>query len=171
MRTIWATVLVLGTCFSPSATMAFPLCPEVKTAKGSAAASLISAYRRHPRADRLEKIEWLAERGNGAAMNYLGVVHNKGKGVPISYVTAADWWLKGAEAGDPTAQCNLGIMYMHGQGLEQNDVEAYKWFNIASAHGSGTARRKLASMETWRMSRNEVTEAQRLAAEWEAARH
>ena len=171
MRMIWAAMLVLGACFGPSAAMAFPLCPEVKTAQARVAASAISAYRRHPRADHLDRIERMAERGNAAAMNYLGVVYNKGKGVPISYVTAADWWLKGAEAGDPTAQCNLGIMYMHGQGLKQSDVEAYKWFDIASARGSGTARRKLASMETWRMSRNEVTEAQRRASEWEAARH
>ena len=78
---------------------------------------------------------------------------------------------KAAEMGHPFAQFNLGYHYAEGTGVPQDIVLAHMWFNLAAAqHPPGkhrdraTKNRNIAANE--RMTRAQVSEAQRLARAW-----
>jgi TPR repeat protein len=60
--------------------------------------------------------EWkpLAEEGNAAAQNNLGLMYHNGWGVPQDYKEAARLYRLAAEQGDADAQSNLGVMYERG---------------------------------------------------------
>jgi TPR repeat protein len=64
--------------------------------------------------------EWrpLAEQGDAKAQNNLGVMYEKGLGVPQDYAEAVKWYRKAAEQGDARAQNNLGVMYAAGRGVQ-----------------------------------------------------
>jgi TPR repeat protein len=74
-----------------------------------------------------------AERGNPQAQTQLGVMYEKGVGVPQDYYLAAQWYHRAAEQGDPQAQHRLGILFNKGFGVRVNFIEAYKWLNLAAA--------------------------------------
>lgn len=61
---------------------------------------------------------WTTE--DAVALNNLGWLHAKGKGVKQNYATALDWFRKAADQGSTMAQTNLGWMYE--QGLCPGDV-------------------------------------------------
>ncbi len=74
-----------------------------------------------------------------------------------------------AEAGDPAALYDLGLIYSTGQDGAPNDyVVAHKWFNLAALRGYEPARVERAEVAQL-MTRQEISEAQRLAREWVAA--
>lgn len=160
------TVACLG--FSQPASASLSLCYSHKTSKAHGVA--LAAYRGRDYPTAYRYFLPLAQSGNAFAQNQLGVMYNRGNGVPQDYVEAVRWWHAAAEQGNATAQCNLGIMYSYGQGVKQDEVPAHMWFNLAAARGSKEARKRRDNLETWRMSRAQVLEAQRLAAEWEAGR-
>ena len=58
----------------------------------------------------------------------LGLMHEKGRGVPQDYSKALDWYRKAAERGDARAQFNIGTMYEKGYGVTQDSAEATAWF-------------------------------------------
>ena len=66
--------------------------------------------------------EWtpLAKQGNADAQFNLGVMYDKGQGVPQDYKTAVKWYSLAAEQGLAAAQYNLGFMYYNGKGVPQN---------------------------------------------------
>ena len=80
--------------------------------------------------------------------------------------------LRLAEQGDAKAQHNLAVSYALGEGVQRDFVKAHMWANLAASRSSGEERetavnaRDLASEE---MTSAQVTEAQRLAREWDAA--
>jgi hypothetical protein len=53
----------------------------------------------------------LAETGDAAAQNRLGLIYQNGEGVPQNDAEAVRWYLKAAEQGYADAQNNLGLMY------------------------------------------------------------
>ena len=59
-------------------------------------------------------------------------------------------------------------MYDNGEGVPEDDVLAYMWFNLAAAQGDEAAESGKAGIE-WRMTREQIAEAQRLSREWIAA--
>ena len=59
----------------------------------------------------LRELTPLAEHGNANAQTGLGVMYEKGKGVPRNYKTAVKWHRLAAEQGLAPAQYNLGLMY------------------------------------------------------------
>ena len=65
--------------------------------------------------------EWkpLAEEGNAAAQNNLGLMYHNGWGVPQDYKEAARLYRLAAEQGDAKAQGNLGVMYELGNGIKK----------------------------------------------------
>ena len=127
---------------------------------------------RRGRAGRAEARSWYrkaAEQGDAAAQYNLGVMYDKGEGVPQDYQEAVGWYRKAAEQGDASAQHNLGFMYANGDGVPQDYVQAHKWVNLAAsrtttrkAEDYRVARDKLAE----KMTASQVAEAQRLAREW-----
>jgi TPR repeat protein len=66
--------------------------------------------------------EWtpLAKQRNAFAQYNLGVMYDKGLGVPQDYKTAVKWYSLAAEQGLAAAQYNLGFIYYNGKGVPQN---------------------------------------------------
>jgi uncharacterized protein len=92
--------------------------------------------------------EWkpLAEMGNVWAQFNIGLMYNKGTGVPQDYSEAAKWFRMAAERGEPKAQFNLGNKYVNGQGVSQDYVEALKWYRLAADQGDANAQANLGVM-------------------------
>jgi len=117
--------------------------------------------------------EWqpLAEQGDPGAQFYLGLLYEKGAGVPQDYTTARKWYEKAAFRGYAMAQTNLGLLYRSGHGVPQDDMRAYMWFSLAAAHLTGNlqkpgadSRDKTASL----LTPAQIAEAQRLARRCQA---
>ncbi len=76
---------------------------------------------------------------------------------------------KAAEQGHAEAQYALGARYATGEGVPQDYVQAHKWYNLAAARTTEkvgnyrSARDDLAE----RMTASQLSEAQRLAREWQ----
>ena len=110
-----------------------------------------------------------AEKGVANAQYDLGTMYVIGQGVSQNYQEAESWFRKAAEKGDARAQIKLGRMYAEGQGVSQDYVQAHKWINLAASRTKENAvyfrfaREELAE----KMTASQVTEAQRLAREWQ----
>ncbi len=77
-----------------------------------------------------------------------------------------------AEEGDAFAQSRLGGSYRTGQGVPQDDVQAHMWYNLAASRTTGEARGNAVrgrDQVAGRMTPDDLSEAQRLAREWDAA--
>ena len=90
----------------------------------------------------------------------MGVVRNSAE--------AVRWFRLAADQGHAAAQGNLGIAYSNGLGVVRDAVEAARWFRLAAERGYAPAGYNLAELEGT-MTFEELTEADRLAQEWEAA--
>lgn len=107
----------------------------------------------------------LADENDAKAQAALAFLYLKGLGVRQDDVRAADWYRRAAQLGRPEAQFFLGTLYYLGRGVPQNDRLAHVWCEIALAGGipAGLDCRDAASA---RMTRADVREAYRKAAEW-----
>ena len=88
---------------------------------------------------------------------------------PADDVDAAHWYRLAADQGHDRAQYLLGLMYVEGRGVPQDDVSAHMWLNLATAQFTGEEREQSATMRdavAERMTREDLSEAQRLAREW-----
>jgi TPR repeat protein len=106
-----------------------------------------------------------AMQGLADAQYNLGVMYERGRGVPQDHATAVSWYRKAADQGFAMAQYNFGMMYANGQGVPQDYVTAHMWLNLAAASGNKDAvvpRDGLAKQ----MTSAQVAEAQKLAREW-----
>ena len=70
-----------------------------------------AAYEKGDYATALRLLRPFAEQGDAGAQYNLGLMYDKGQGVPQDYATAVSWYRKAAEQGDAEAQFNLGLMY------------------------------------------------------------
>ena len=122
-----------------------------------------------------EAVRWYrlaAEQGDVRAQYNTGHAYRNGEGVPQDDVEAVRWWRLGAEQGFASAQLALGIMYGVGRGAQLDLVEAHMWSNLAASRLSGEQREravKARDMVSEEMTFAQVTEAQRLAREWDLA--
>jgi TPR repeat protein len=93
--------------------------------------------------------EWtpLAEQGDAYAQSNLGVMYDKGKGVPQDYKTAVKWYRLAAEQGDAVAQTNLGLMYSKGRGVPQDHKTAAKWYKLAAKQGPARVQTNLNNLQ------------------------
>jgi len=67
----------------------------------------------------------LAEKGNAAAQNRVGMFLTLGMGGPIDFKEAVKWYEKSSKQGYITAQCNLASMYAGGMGVFTNFGRAH----------------------------------------------
>ena len=79
----------------------------------------------------------LADAGDAAAQNRLGLISQNGEGVEQDYAEAIKWYLKAAEQRSAIAQYNLGLMYSRGL---QDYAEAARWFLKAAEQGIADAQ-------------------------------
>jgi TPR repeat protein len=88
--------------------LAFALCG---TAMAGALEDSRAAYQRGDYATAMALLRPLAEGGDAAAQNGLGLMYAKGQGVPQDYAQALVWYRKAADQGNAAAQNGLGLMY------------------------------------------------------------
>ena len=129
------------------------LCLTIAVLLGSAGMSWsadyekgLTAYNNGDYAIALREWKPLAEQGNAGAQNNLGVMYNKGNGVPQDYKTAMKWYRFSAEQGYANAQSNLGVMYNKGRGVPQDYKIAAKWYRLAAEQGIADAQSNLGVM-------------------------
>jgi S1-C subfamily serine protease len=106
-----------------------------------------------------------AEQGHNIAQYNLGLIYDRGDGVPQDYKEAVKWYRLAAAQGYADAQFNLGVMYAKGEGVAENYVQAYKWFNLAAAQGVKAATKNRNILRD-KMSPSQIAEAQRLSSEY-----
>ena len=87
-----------------------------------------------------------AERGNSAAMWYVGMHKLNGNQVEKNDVEAFMWVKKAAELDYENAMISLGVMYALGQGTEIDYEKSYTSYDRAAKLGSAHAVRAMASM-------------------------
>ncbi len=129
----------------------------------------VAAYKRGEYATALREWRPLSKQGNAKAQYLLGLMHEKGEGVPQDYARALQRYRKAAEQGDVSAQAALGLMYMEGQGVLQDYVQAHMWLNMAALKARKGFREALRIMRddlATRMTPAQIAEAQKLAREW-----
>ena len=155
------------------ATLIIALCAAVAHGPAEAAESSFrkasKAYRNGDYATALAGYMALAKKGNAEAQFRLGIMHDKGRGVPENDAEAIQWFRKAAAWGHVESQINLGVMHAQGQGVRQDNVMALYWFTLASAKGSRYAwlnRQLLAG----RMTSSEIAAAEKLAKKWKRKR-
>jgi len=103
----------------------------------------VAAYNSGDYATALREWTPLAEQGNASAQYNLGVMYEKGRGVPQDDKTAVKWYRLAAEQGLPPAQSNLGWMYNEGKGVSQNHKTAVKWWRLAAEQGDVDSQNNL----------------------------
>lgn len=130
--------------------------------------ALAGFYRRGfgtPR-DNKEAARWyrgLAEEGNAASQVAYALLLFSGEGVAQDVTEASRWVKQAAAQGHAQAQHALGALYADGKGVPRNLMLAYAWTSLAAAQGIDDAAKMLDKLEG-RMTRDQVAEAQRLAA-------
>ncbi|MGO9318396.1 MAG: tetratricopeptide repeat protein [Terracidiphilus sp.] len=85
-------------------------------------------------------LERQATSGDAEAQYNLGILYNKGEGMPQDYTQAAVWYRKAAEQGLAPAQIALGASYEQGQGVPQDYAEAYFWYDLAASGKTSSAK-------------------------------
>ena len=113
----------------------------------------VEAYEQQDYATALKKWQTLAEAGDAAAQNNLGILYDNGQGVVQDYGQARMWYEKAAAQGHAQAQYQLGCLYREGLGVEENDEEAEKWWQRAAAQGVAQAHRQL---EKWQRAHDQA---------------
>ena len=108
--------------------------------------------------------EKLASQGDAAAQTSLGLMLEKGQGVPRSPAEAVQWYRQAAEQGYATAQVNLGLMYGKGLGVERDEVRAYMWFMLAAGSGEANAIRNR-NIAAQQLTPQQITQALEMARE------
>ena len=105
-----------------------------------------------------------AEQGHAGAQGELAILYELGRGVEKDYTQARKWYLRAAEQGDVMARFFaahfLGSMYKEGSGVPPDAITADMWYRI-----SGQFTGEQGGLENG-MTKEEIAEAKRLAAEW-----
>ena len=99
----------------------------------------LDAFDRDDYATALKEWRPLAEQGDADAQFNLGVMYDKGQGVPQDDAQARDWYLLAADQGHALAQAKLGLVYREGRGVLQDYVQAHMWYNLAAARNQEDA--------------------------------
>src|SRR6266568_1498830 len=119
--------------------------------------------------DYTESVKWMrkaAEQGYAHAQYNLGYGYYHGEGVAKDYTEAVKWYRKAAEQGFADAQSELGFCYRYGEGAGKDYVQAYKWFNLSAGQGNENASKAHDNLENSSMTREQISEGQRLAREF-----
>lgn len=109
-------------------------------------AEAAAAYARGDYATAHQLWQQLADKSDPRAMNNLGILYDKGQGVPQDPSLAAFWFLHSATAEHPAGMSNLGRLLEQGRGLPKDLAQAGKWFRKAADKGLAEAQYNLAQM-------------------------
>jgi len=104
----------------------------------------------------LDQLRQMAEQGDPAAENSLGLRYATGDGVKLNEEAAVLWFTRAAEQGNVAAQSKLGSIYYSGRGVRQDLSLAYYWMVLARLSGD-EASKTLAPMVRNRLTRSQIT--------------
>jgi hypothetical protein len=88
----------------------------------------------------LDQLQQLANSGDPAAQNAMGLRYASGDGLAQDEKKAVFWFTKAAENGNVKAQVALGARYWAGRGLEPSLSQAYFWTVLARAAGDKNSK-------------------------------
>ena len=125
----------------------------------------VAAYERRDYAAAIRGFRVHAEQGTAGAQAALGVIYDRGEGVPENNAEAVRWFRLAAEQGDAISQWTLGLMYARGEGVPMDVVDAYAWSSIAAARGIANAT-KAKEFLTRDMTQAQIVEAQNRSREY-----
>jgi hypothetical protein len=80
-----------------------------------------------------------AEQGIVESMYDVGLLYDRGEGVPANPGESINWFKRASERGHATAQFMLGLNYHLGQGVPQNHEEAFVWLSLSARFGDESA--------------------------------
>ena len=92
----------------------------------------------------LPELQKLADFGDPAAQNELGIRYRLGDDVEKDPATAVSWFLKAAKQGYAKAYFNLGAAYYNGDGVSVNDQNYCAWFIFSADAGDERGKEALA---------------------------
>ena len=81
-----------------------------------------------------------AAAGHAHARANLGVMYDRGLGVPVDDARAAFHYAVAAEAGDASAAYNLAMCFFCGSGVAHDRASALVYFALAASQGDADAR-------------------------------
>jgi TPR repeat protein len=120
-------------------------------------------------AEAVRRYRLAADQGFAEALYNLGVMYANGLGVPEDDAEAVRWYRLAADQGHASGQNILGVMYVDGRGVTQDYVLAHMWFNLAAAGSNGDRHINNRDRAAEELTPDDLSEAQRLAREWDAA--
>lgn len=153
-RCVFAMFLVLALSAGSESVVAAPTLEEAEL-----------AYERGDYTQAARLFSPLAEQGVASAQFYLGLMHEKGRGVRQDHFTAWAWYRKAAAQGYAGPQSNLGLIYERGRGVRKDPVRALMWYHVATALLNGDeqlAAIKRRDQLTAQMTVTQIEQAQEL---------
>lgn len=113
----------------------------------------------------LSQLRQMADNGDAAAQNALGLRYATGDGVVLNEQEAVRWFIKAAEQGNVAAQSKLGSIYYSGRGVPQDPNRAYFWMVVARISGDD-ASKTLAPFVRARLTRAQIASIEQDATRW-----
>jgi uncharacterized protein len=135
MRMMHKTSISLSATLMMSLSTVVLAAPVVPSASELAVQHGVDFARKQEYGKAIEVWKPLADRGNSAAQNNLGVMYELGHGVQKDYAQAVVWFRKAAQQGQAAAQFNLGYMYANGEGVAKDEAQAKVWFAKSAMQG------------------------------------
>lgn len=84
---------------------------------------------------------------NIRAIYMIGIMYEKGEGVPADPAEAAQWYRKAADKGDAAAQYRLGRFYEKGEGVAESREEAIKLYRKSARQNYPAAKQAMKRLE------------------------
>lgn len=109
------------------------------------------------------QLQTLAESGNPAAQNELGVRYRLGSDVEKDPTKAIPWFLRAARQGYAKAYFNLGAAYYNGDGVKVDLLNSCTWFIFSADAGDDRATEALVRTRQ-ELSKVEMNSCETLAA-------
>jgi TPR repeat protein len=93
---------------------------------------------------------------------HLGVLYERGDGLPQNDAIAAQFYLDASEHGLDWAQFFLGQMYRRGAGVPYDLITGYAWLNLSASAGNPSAAHERNQMRS-KMTKEDIAKAQDLS--------
>lgn len=113
----------------------------------------------------LDQLRALAEEGDPAAENSIGLRYAQGDGVQLDEQEAVRWFIKAAQHGNVAAQSKLGSIYYSGRGVPKDLTQAYFWMVVARLSGD-EASKTLSPGVRYELTREQITAIELQADQW-----
>ena len=126
-----------------------------------------AAYEKKDYTTALQEFTPLARQGYASAQYNLGLMHDKGQGLPQNDKEAVKWFRLAADKGHASTQANLGVMYEYGKGVDLSRVVAYAFYSLSAKADSSDKNKAVNSLKRLAefMSPKEINAAQELTGE------